>query len=236
MFLLGLKNTLMLSLICAPLVWVLSFVIAALLNRLQPGGAFFRNSILLPYLMPSSAMLLIWLVAVRLWRRRQPSDRGFLGLSAGALAGGRGAARADHSAVRVEKSGLCSGHLSGGAADRSRARCTSTRRLRAPAFLRPDVPHHAAAGACPSAFLVIILVDQRLQDLQGGLLHRRRVPGRGGLYAAELHEQHVSAKLNYQNVTTAAYSFAIIVFALFGALFLHAAQADDRRSPEEGDR
>jgi len=26
-------------------------------------------------------------------------------------------------------------------------------------------------------------------------------------------------KLNYQNVTTAAYSFAIIVFALFGVLF-----------------
>ena len=38
MFLLGLKNTLLLSLICAPLVWVLSFVIAALLNRLRPGG------------------------------------------------------------------------------------------------------------------------------------------------------------------------------------------------------
>ena len=48
MFLLGLKNTMILSLICAPTVWVLSFVIAALLNRLRPNGAFFRNSILLP--------------------------------------------------------------------------------------------------------------------------------------------------------------------------------------------
>ena len=28
------------------------------------------------------------------------------------------------------------------------------------------------------------------------------------------------SKLNYQNVTTAAYSFALIVFALFGVLFL----------------
>ena len=62
MFLLGLKNTLELSLICAPLVWVLSFAIASLLNRLRPRGAFFRNSVLLPYLMPSSAMLLFWLV------------------------------------------------------------------------------------------------------------------------------------------------------------------------------
>ena len=28
------------------------------------------------------------------------------------------------------------------------------------------------------------------------------------------------SKLNYQNVTTAAYSFAIIVFLLFGILFM----------------
>ena len=63
MFVLGLKNTMQLSLICAPLVWLLSFGIASLLNRLRPKGAFFRNSVLLPYLMPSSAMLLIWLVA-----------------------------------------------------------------------------------------------------------------------------------------------------------------------------
>ncbi|MBQ8971630.1 MAG: sugar ABC transporter permease, partial [Clostridia bacterium] len=43
MFQLGLKNTLLLSLICAPTVWILSFVIASLLNRIRPGGAFFRN-------------------------------------------------------------------------------------------------------------------------------------------------------------------------------------------------
>ena len=62
MFLLGLKNTLELSLLCAPTVWVLAFVIALLLNRLRPGGALLRNSILLPYLMPASAMLLVWLL------------------------------------------------------------------------------------------------------------------------------------------------------------------------------
>ena len=62
MFLLGLKNTLLLSLICAPAVWILSFLIAMLLNRLRPGGSLLRNSILLPYLMPASAMLLVWLL------------------------------------------------------------------------------------------------------------------------------------------------------------------------------
>ena len=49
MFLLGLKNTMILSLICAPTVWLLSFVIASLLNRLQPGGAFFTPLISAPF-------------------------------------------------------------------------------------------------------------------------------------------------------------------------------------------
>ena len=63
MFVLGLKNTMELSLICAPAVWLLAFIIAMQLNRLRPGGRLLRNSILLPYLMPASAMLLVWLLA-----------------------------------------------------------------------------------------------------------------------------------------------------------------------------
>ena len=35
-------------------------------------------------------------------------------------------------------------------------------------------------------------------------------------------------KLNYQNVTTAAYSFAIIVFIIFGALFFMQKRLQDR--------
>ena len=62
MFQLGLKNTLELSLICAPLLFLLSFVISVVVNRMRPAGAVFRNTALLPYLMPSSAVLLIWLL------------------------------------------------------------------------------------------------------------------------------------------------------------------------------
>ena len=62
MFRLGLKNTMELSAICAPLIWLLAFLTASLLMRIRPQGVFFRSGILLPYLMPSSAMLLIWLV------------------------------------------------------------------------------------------------------------------------------------------------------------------------------
>ena len=58
MFQLGLRNTMELSLICAPTLFLLSFLLSLLLNQIRPAGAFFRSSVLLPYLMPSSAVLI----------------------------------------------------------------------------------------------------------------------------------------------------------------------------------
>ena len=43
MFKMGLKNTMELSLICAPLLFLLSFLLAAGLHRIRPAGGFFRN-------------------------------------------------------------------------------------------------------------------------------------------------------------------------------------------------
>ncbi|MBQ8312767.1 MAG: sugar ABC transporter permease [Clostridia bacterium] len=60
MFQLGLKNTWELSLLCAPAIWLLAFVLAAMLKMLKQRSVPFRNVLLLPYLMPTSAMLLIW--------------------------------------------------------------------------------------------------------------------------------------------------------------------------------
>lgn len=60
MFMLGMKNTWELSLLCAPVIWMLSFLLAAMLRVLKERSTAFRNILLLPYLMPSSALLLIW--------------------------------------------------------------------------------------------------------------------------------------------------------------------------------
>lgn len=60
MFRLGLKNTWELSLLCAPVIWLLAFILAAMLKTLGNKSTAFRNVLLMPYLMPSSAMLLIW--------------------------------------------------------------------------------------------------------------------------------------------------------------------------------
>lgn len=61
-FQLGLKNTLELSLLCAPVIFILSFLLASLLRKRVAGDTFFRNALLMPYLMPSSAILIIWLL------------------------------------------------------------------------------------------------------------------------------------------------------------------------------
>ena len=61
-FQIGLANTLLLSAMCAPTIFVVSFLLAGMLRKKVAGDGFFRNSLLLPYLMPSSAMLIIWLL------------------------------------------------------------------------------------------------------------------------------------------------------------------------------
>lgn len=217
MFVLGLKNTMELSLICAPLVWVLSFAIASLLNRLRPKGAFFRNSVLLPYLMPSSAMLLIWLVIFDyggvinrlvtalghervIWLQGQelriPIILLFLWKNLGF------AVIIFLSAIQAIPEPLY-----------------EYARLEGAGFLRQTFGI-TLPMIVPTAFLVIILewinafkIFKEVYFIGGAYPDE-------SVYTLQNYMNNMFGKLNYQNVTTAAYSFAVIVFALFGLLFL----------------
>ena len=62
MFQTGLINTLTLSLICAPVIFVTAFFLAAMLRTLGDSSTAYRNILLLPYLMPSAAMLILFLI------------------------------------------------------------------------------------------------------------------------------------------------------------------------------
>ena len=217
MFLLGLKNTLELSLICAPLVWVLSFAIASLLNRLRPKGAFFRNSVLLPYLMPSSAMLLFWLVIFDfggvvnrvvvalgfdrvMWlqgsKMRVPIILLFMWKNLGF------AVIIFLSAIQAVPQPLYEYATLEGAG-----------------FLRQTFGI-TLPMIVPTAFLVIILewinafkIFKEVYFISGAYPDE-------SVYTLQHYMNNMYNKLNYQNVTTAAYSFALIVFALFGVLFM----------------
>ena len=217
MFLLGLKNTMLLSLICAPAVWVLSFVIAALLNRLRPNGAFFRNSILLPYLMPSSAMLLIWLLLF---------DYGGVVNRVVTWIGWERVMWLEGAALRVPIILLFIWKNLGFAVVIFLAALQ--------AIPEPLYEYARLEGAgfwkqtfgitlpmiVPSAFLIIIL------EWINAFKIFKEVYFIGGAYPDEAvytlqnYMNNMYAKLNYQNVTTAAYSFALIVFALFAVLFI----------------
>ena len=227
MFVLGLKNTMELSLICAPLVWLLSFAIASQLNRLRPRGAFFRNSVLLPYLMPSSAMLLIWLVAF---------DYGGVFNRAVVALGGQRVVWLEGAQLRLPVVLLFVWKNLGFAVIIFLAALQAIpeplyeyARLEGAGFWRQTFGI-TLPMIVPTAFLVIIL------EWINAFKIFKEVYFIGGAYPDEAvytlqnYMNNMYGKLNYQNVTTAAYSFALIVFALFGALFITQRQLIKRLS------
>jgi len=217
MFLLGLKNTMILSLICAPAVWVISFVIASLVNRLRPSGAFFRNSILLPYLMPSSAMLLIWLLLF---------DYGGAMNRVLSLLGLERVLWLEGAELRVPIVLMFIWKNLGFAVVIFLAALQAIpeplyeyARLEGAGFLRQTFGITLPL-VIPSAFLIFIL------EWINAFKIFKEVYFIGGAYPDETvytlqnYMNNMYGKLNYQNVTTAAYSFALIVFVMFGMLFL----------------
>lgn len=217
MFLLGLKNTMILSLICAPTVWVLSFVIAALLNRLRPDGAFFRNSILLPYLMPSSAMLLIWLL---LFDYGGVINRLLAGIGIERVIWLEGAElRVPIILLFIWKNLGFAVIIFLAALQTIPEPLYEYARLEGAGFMRQTFGI-TLPMIVPSAFLIIIL------EWINAFKIFKEVYFIGGAYPDEAvytlqnFMNNLYSKLNYQTVTTAAYSFALIVFVLFGALFM----------------
>ena len=230
MFQLGLKNTMELSLICAPALFLLSFLLAAGLHRIRPAGAFFRSSVLMPYLMPSSAVLIIWL----LW-----FDYGGLVNRLLTALGGQRVDWLMGAELRLpvvllflwKNLGFCF--------------IVFLSALQA----IPDVLYEYATleGAgfvkqtfsitlplvVPSAFLVLILSFVSAFRIFKEVFFIGGAYPEEPLYTLQNYMNNMYGKLNYQNVTTAAYIFAGIVFVLFGALFLSQRQALRRLNGED---
>ncbi len=231
MFMTGLKNTFLLSLICMPLTWLLSFIIALSLTRLKRGGSFFRNSVLLPYVMPSSAILLIWLVLFdyggvvnRLWVALFGFRVNFLDVEGSAM-------RFPVILMFVWKNLGFAMVIFLSAMQTIPPPLYEYAELEGASFLRvawsvtlPQV--------LPTGFLVMILewvnafkIFKEIYFIGG------EYPGYD-MYTLQNYMNNMYKNLNYQYVTTAAYIFAVMVFALFGVLFL--AQMRTMKSLEGG--
>ena len=217
MFQLGLKNTMELSLICAPLLFLLSFVLAAGLHRIRPAGGFFRSSVLMPYLMPSSAVLMIWL----LWfDYGGPVNR---------LLSMLGVDRVDWllgSELRVpvvllflwKNLGFCLVIFL--SALQSIPESLYEYATLEGASFRKQTFSITLPLVTPSAFLVAILCFVNAFRIFKEVYFIGGPYPEEPLYTLQNYMNNMYGKLNYQNVTTAAYIFALIVFALFGLLFL----------------
>ena len=216
MFQLGLKNTMELSLICAPSLFLLSFLLSLLLNRIRPAGTFFRSSVLLPYLMPSSAVLIIWL----LW-----FDYGGPVNHLISLCGGQRVLWLQGAELRVpvvllflwKNLGFCI--------------IIFLAALQAIPISLYEYADLEGAGfwkqafnitlpmIVPSAFLVFIICWVNAFRIFKEVYFIGGAYPEEPLYTLQNYMSNMYSKLNYQNVTTAAYSFAVMVFALFGLLF-----------------
>ena len=228
-FQLGLRNTMEISLICAPALFLLSFLLAAGLHRIRPAGAFFRSGVLMPYLMPSSAVLIIWL----LWfDYGGPVNRILSLLGMGRINWLMGPElRLPVILLFLWKNlGFCFVVFLS-ALQSIPESLYEYATLEGASFLRQTFSI-TLPMVIPSAFLVAIL------SFVSAFRIFKEVYFIGGpypeeaLYTLQNYMNNMYGKLNYQNVTTAAYSFAAIVFLLFGILFLSQRQALRRLNGE----
>ncbi len=217
MFLLGLKNTMELSLLCAPLIWLTSFLASMLLHRLNEKGTFFRNAVLMPYLMPTSAMLLIWLV---LFDYGGVINRALcaLGLERVLWLEG-GALRVPVVVMYVWKNLGFSMIIFTAALQAVPGALYEYAELEGASF-RQQAFKITLPLITPTAFLVFVMAWINAFKIFKEVYFIGGAYPDNSVYTLQNYMNNMFSKLNYQNVTSAAYSFALIVFALFGVLFL----------------
>lgn len=216
MFLLGLKNTMELSLICAPLLWILSFLLASALASIKPFGGFFRSSVLLPYLTPSSAILLVWLV---LFDYGGPVNRALAAMGAERVMWlSSGALRLPVVLMFLWKNlGFCL-IIFLAALQSVPQPLYEYATLEGAGFMtrafRITLPL-----VTPTAFLVFVLAWINAFKIFKEVYFIAGAYPDYSVYTLQNYMNNMFQKLNYQNVTAAAYSFGLIVFAIFGVLF-----------------
>lgn len=216
MFQLGLKNTMELSLICAPLLWVLSFLLAAALGAIKPFGGFFRSSVLMPYLTPSSAILLVWLV---IFDYGGPVNRVLLALGLERV-------------MWLQSSALCLPVVLM-FLWKNLGFCLVIFLAALQSIPEPLYEYAQLEGAgfftrtfgitlpliLPSAFLVFVLAWINAFKIFKEVYFIAGAYPDYSVYTLQNYMNNMFGKLNYQDVTAAAYSFAAIVLLLFGVLF-----------------
>ena len=210
-FILGLRNTLELSLLCAPVIFLLSFLLATLLRKRVAGDGFFRNALLLPYLMPSAAILIIWLLV---FDYGGVVNRLFVALGYQRvfwLEGG--AMRVPIVLMYIWK------NLGFSVVIFTAALQAVPEALYEYASLEGAGPIRQAFSITlpqilPTAFLVLVLAIVNAFKIFKEVYFIGGSYPDESIYTLQHYMNNKFARLDYQDVTTAAYSFAVIVVVL----------------------
>jgi len=228
LFLLGLKNSAVLSLICAPGVWLLGFLVAARMNQMKKHAGLLRNTVFLPYVMPSSGVILIWLL---LFDYGGPVNRliSLLGLGRVDFLSGAGL-RIPVILLFLWKNLGFSVLIFLSAMQAIPESLYEYATLEGAGFVRQSAKI-TFPMILPAAFLMLVLAFVNAFKIF------REVYFIGGaypsmeVYTLQNYMNNLYSKMNYPYVSAAAYSFALMLFALFGAL-LFARFAAERRGTD----
>ena len=215
-FKMGLANTLIMSCICAPLVWAMSFILSVML-RSAGNLTFFRNSLLMPYLMPTSAVLIIWLIAF---------DYGGVINRIIVSFGGTRILWLASEALRVpviimyiwKNLGFCVVIFTAALQAVPQAYYEFAS-LEGAGFIRREL-NITFPMVAPTAYLVFVLAWINAFRIFKEVYFIGGAYPDPSIYTLQHYMNNMYSRLNYQNVTTAAYSFAVLVIFLFAAIYL----------------
>lgn len=222
----GLVNSLELSLLSAPLIFLLSFVLAVMLKSLRERSLPYRNILLMPYLVPSSALLIIWMV---LFDFGGPVNRllGLMGvprvmwLESGAL-------RAPIILLYVWKNVGFSVVIFSAALQSVPDEYYEFAMLEGAGHVR-QARSITLPLILPTAFLVFVLAWVNAFKIFKEVYFIGGAYPREEVYTLQHFMNNRFSKLEYQDVTTAAYSFAVIVLVFFAMLYMsRGVRGDDR--------
>lgn len=216
MFQTGLINTLTLSLICAPVIFVTAFFLAAMLRTLGDSSTAYRNILLLPYLMPSAAMLILFLI---LFDYGGPINRVLqaLGLDR-VLWKESGWMRVPVVVLYVWKNLGFSVVIFSSALQAVPNALYEYASLEGASRLRQEISI-TLPMISPTAFLVFVLAWINAFKIFKEVFFIGGAYPDMSCYTLQHFMNNMFQKINYQYVTTAAYSFAAIVLVLFGILY-----------------
>lgn len=215
-FVRGLINSLELSALSAPTIFVLSFVFAVMLKSLGSKSLGFRNVLLMPYLVPSAALLIVWTL---LFDYGGIVNRLFVHLGLDRVLWLQSEAlRAPIVLLYIWKNVGFSVVIFSAALQSVPEEYYEFAKLEGASVFKQEMKITLPL-ILPTAFLVFVLAWVNAFRIFKEVYFIGGAYPQEAVYTLQHFMNNKLAQLDYQDVTTAAYSFAVIVFVLFGMLY-----------------